>query len=45
MIERRPPQTTGDAAADAQQLAEYLEYLRQEINFILTLIYKNIGED
>ena len=42
-IEKRPPDMTGDPKADAQALAEYAEYLREEMNFILTLIYKEMN--
>jgi len=40
-IDRRPPAPTGNAAADLGALQNYLEYLRDELNFILTQIYKN----
>ena len=42
-IEKRPPDMTGDPRADAQALADYMEYLREEMNFILTLIYKEMN--
>lgn len=40
-IDRRPPDKTGDLRSDA--IIDYLNYLRDEINFILTQIYKNGG--
>ena len=43
-IEKRPPDMTGDPRTDTQRLAEYMEYLREEINFILTLLYKQLNE-
>ncbi len=43
-IEKRPPAPTGDAAADAQALADYLDWLREQINFILTLIERRLNE-
>lgn len=43
-IERRPPMLTGDAAQDTELLSQYLEEVIEELNFILTLIYKQLGE-
>ena len=42
-IEKSPPAMTGDAQTDARLLAEYMEYLREQMNFILTLIYKQMN--
>lgn len=42
-IEKRPPDMTGDPKTDAQRLAEYLNYLREELNYILTLLYKQMN--
>lgn len=42
-IEKAPPALTGDAQTDARLLAEYMEYLREQLNFILTLIYKQMN--
>lgn len=43
-LDRRPPEISGDAALDLEQIKEYLERQREEINFILTLIYKRLSE-
>lgn len=40
-LDRRPPDKTGDLRTDA--IIDYLDYLRNEINFILTQLYKNGG--
>lgn len=40
-IDRMPPNKSGDPQADA--IIDYLVYLRSEINFILSQIYKNRG--
>lgn len=42
-IEKRPPMLTGETKADVQKLHDYLEYLRDELNYILTLIGKNMN--
>ncbi len=43
-IEKRPPAPTGDPAADVRAQAEYLDYLREQMNFILTLIERRFNE-
>ena len=44
-IDKRPPHLTGDPKTDAQKTEDYLSYLREQINFILSNIYKNGKED
>ena len=39
-IDRTPPAATGDTKRDVQEILDYLNYLREQINYILTLIYK-----
>lgn len=39
-IDRTPPPLTGNNSKDLQALREYEVYLREQLNFILTLIYK-----
>ena len=42
-IEKAPPTMTGNPQEDNKALAEYLDYLREQMNFILTLIYKQMN--
>lgn len=44
LIEKRPPALTGNAQADVRALSEYVNYLRDELNFILTLHAKEINQ-
>lgn len=39
-IDRRPPMATGDLPGDRDAILNYLSYLQDRMNFILTLIYK-----
>lgn len=41
-IEKGLPVLNGDPQEDVKALADYLNYLREEINFILTLLYKQM---
>ena len=36
LIEKDPPPATGNAQADLQALEDYLAYLKEQLNFILT---------
>jgi len=42
-IEKRPPALTGDRDADLRAMKEYLDYLHEQMNFILSLIYKQMN--
>lgn len=44
LIDRTPPETTGNTAQDLRAMQDYLNYLREQINFILTLIYREREE-
>ena len=48
-IDKRPPQPTGETLQDIQKdlraMADYLEYLRTEINFDFSIIYKDRGAE
>lgn len=39
-IEKLPPRATGNAQKDMQDAREYLFYLREQINLILSAIYR-----
>lgn len=39
-IDRTPPTSTGDQKKDAQAVFDYLNYLREQMNYILSLIYR-----
>ena len=43
-IEKRPPTLTGDVNEDNRRMAEYLAYLYEQLNYILTLLYKDMRE-
>lgn len=43
ILDRQPPAVTGDPVADARAITDYLNYLRENINFVLMQIYKNTG--
>lgn len=38
-----PPQPTGDSKVDLKALHEYLSYQTEQINYILTLIEKELN--
>lgn len=40
LIDREPPRMTGNASQDARALRDYLMYLQQQLNFILTQLQK-----
>lgn len=42
-IDRTPPSPTGDKKRDEQAIYDYLSYMREQLNYILQLLYKNIG--
>lgn len=42
-IDKKPPEITGNTKKDLQELREYLEYFREQINWILELISRNGG--
>lgn len=42
-IDKTPPVITGNTKKDLQELREYLEYFREQINWILELISRNGG--
>lgn len=44
-IDRTPPPLTGNANKDLQAMREYEIYLREQMNFILTQIYKEIEKE
>ena len=44
-IEKRPPTLTGDPKEDNRRLSAYLDYLYEQLNYILTLLYKDMRED
>lgn len=39
-IDRTPPAQTGNAETDQKAIFDYLVYLREQMNWILNLIYK-----
>lgn len=43
-IDRMPPTETGDRDRDIRAIMEYQAYLREQLNFILSLIYKQNRE-
>ncbi len=43
-IEKRPPTLTGDAKEDLRKLLEYQQYLYEQMNYILSLIYRSVSE-
>ena len=43
-IEKRPPALTGNPTEDNRRMAEYLEYLREQMNYILSLIERRLNE-
>lgn len=44
IIETRPPEPTGDAAADAREALAYMEYARDALNGILRELYKELKD-
>ena len=40
-IDKSPPRPTGDQEADAMAIYNYLCYVQEQLNFILTQLYKN----
>ena len=42
-IDRNPPELTGDAKKDLAAMQNYLYYLREQVNFILSTMNKNGG--
>ena len=40
-IDRMPPAPTGNTAADITAVREYLVWLVEQLNWILTIIYNN----
>ena len=43
LIEKTPPDLTGDSETDTAAMRNYLLYLREQFNFILTNIYKELN--
>ena len=43
-IEKRAPLPTGNAAEDIRRQSEYLDYLREQLNYIFSLIQKQMNE-
>lgn len=43
-IDKMPPKPTGDLKKDVAAIFEYQTYLREQINFILNLLYKQNRE-
>lgn len=43
-IDRMPPEPTGDEKRDTQAIINYLSYMYEQLNFILSLIYKQNRE-
>jgi hypothetical protein len=41
-IEKVPPKLTGDTTRDLAELLRYQTYLREQINFLLSTIYKKV---
>lgn len=41
-IDRTPPELSGDQAKDQKAILEYMIYLQEQLNWILSLIYKEI---
>lgn len=41
-IEKMPPRQTGDTEKDLAAILEYLSYLREQENFLISRIYKAI---
>lgn len=41
IIEKDPPTATGNTRADIKALENYLVYLKEQLNWILTIITKN----
>ncbi len=42
-LEKSPPALTGNPQEDVKALADYIDYLHEQMNFILTLIYKQMN--
>ena len=42
-IDKRPPHLTGEPREDAQKTEDYLNYLREQINFAFAQIYKEVN--
>ena len=40
IIDKQPPKPTGNPEKDAKAALEYMAYLREQMNYILTQIYK-----
>lgn len=43
-LDRRPPELTGDASVDTRRIVDYLEKMREDLNVILSQIYKAVNE-
>ena len=43
IVDRQPPAVTGNPETDARAITDYLNYLRETVNFALMQIYKNTG--
>lgn len=43
-IEKTPPARTGDAERDIAALLQYQAYLREQVNFLLSIIYKKMEQ-
>lgn len=44
LIDRTPPEPTGNTQQDLSELSDYCAYLREQINFILTTLNRR-GND
>lgn len=45
LIDKMPPAPSGDAQRDAAAALEYMSYLREQMNFILTNLNREAGNN
>lgn len=45
LIDKTPPAPTGDAQADVAALYQYCAYLQEQLNFILTNLNREAGNN
>lgn len=42
-IDRLPPSPTGDTKADIQAMSDYMAYLQEQFNYIITVLTRGEG--
>ena len=45
LIDRTPPAPSGDAEKDAAAALDYMSYLREQLNFIITHLNREAGNN